>query len=193
MSRERDHASAFLRSLAEVEELNQQLALAVDLGHEKLAVLVQPRELSPSLRLILGYMHPGQPIEKFRIALTHDTDPDATLANLSDEHTDERVLAKATTLPLLELLINFIEVIGLGPSPAPVVDARHLKPSAHRLARLCVRVLPACHRSRYLAEFTTDMAALPRREQLRYAIRVAVRIPLLRQALSRSHQWNPVR
>jgi len=193
MSCGRDHASEFLRILAEVSALDHQLTLAVVLGQEKYATLIQPRELSANLRLILGRMRPGQPIDRFLIALTYDTDPDEALAMLSAEAAEHRLMASAATPQLLELLLSFIEAAGLGPSPAPSVDARYLKRSAHWLARLCVRVLPVRDRSRYLAEFTTDMATLPRREQLRYAIRTAVRILPLRQALRRSRQRVPVR
>jgi len=189
----RDHTSEFLRGLREASDLDHQLTLAVDLGQESYAMLIQPRELGQNLSLILGCMQPGQPLGRFLIALTQGTDPDALLASLRAEAADTRVMAFAPTPHLLELLLDFITAAGIGPSPAPTVDAHHLKPSAHRLARLCVRMLPARHRPRYLAEFTTDMAALPRREQLRYAIRVAVRALQLRQALMGSHQQAPAR
>ena len=117
-----------------------------------------------------------------------------SLITRNTNHGHDTDVDVADTPELLSLLLYLPEAIrpraGHGTGP---VKAGNVNRLARRLASTSAWLLPATYRWRYLAEYSAEMAELPRREHLAYAIRAASRTWPLRRALaspSRGPVWS---
>ena len=127
--------------------------------------------------------------------LTRGRDPDEALASAREAAAGHDTdVAVADTPELLSLLLYLLEAIrphaGQNTGPAKTVNVNRL---ARWLASASAWLLPAAYRWRYVAEDSVEMAELPHKEQLAYAIRAASRTWPLRRALTAANHRFPAR
>ena len=190
-----DRTSHFVQALDQVRGLDYDLSLAIAYDHDTHLALTPARDIHQTLRAVLGH---AQDISRARMVaacLGCSPDPDEALASareVADGH--DTNVAVADSPKLLSLLLYLLEAIRprTGQDTGPV-KAGNVNRLALWLASASARLLPTAYRWRYLAEYSAEMAELPRQEQLAYAIRAASRTLPLRRGLTAASHRMPAR
>jgi hypothetical protein len=184
----------FAQTVDRVRGLDRDLALAVAYDGDAHLALTPARDVG---RALTGALDRAQDIVRARAAavcLTFDRDPQLALTRARDTaRTADGDVAVADSADLLAVLLYFLEALRpphRDQSTAVAGQQRVHRP-ARRLALMSAGLLPAAYRWRYIAEYSAQMAELPRREQLGYALRAAGRTWPLRRALISSAQHAP--
>ena len=191
-----DRTSHFVQDLDQVRGLDCDLSLAIAYNHGTYLALTVARDIHQTLRAVLGHAQDIKRARTVAACLTRSRDPDEALASAreaADGHDTD--VAVADTPELLSLLLYLLEAIRPreGQDTGPVKAGNHVNRLARWLAFTSARLLPAAYRWRYPAEYSAEMAELPRQEQLAYAIRAAGRTWPLRRALTAASHHMPAR